>query len=86
MLYANTLPTYSGGGSLLIFSTSLLNPLFIAPATGDFHIGPGSGALDTGINAGVNLDFDGDARPIGPGFDIGFDERRVYLYLPAVMR
>lgn len=50
------------------------DPKFVAPVSGDFHIGAGSAALDVGTNAGVTVDFEGDARPLGNGFDIGFDE------------
>jgi len=50
------------------------NPHFVAPQSGDFHIGPGSAALDAGRDAGVTVDFEGDSRPLGGGFDIGFDE------------
>jgi hypothetical protein len=50
------------------------DPQFVAPESGDFHIGAGSAALDAGSNAGVTVDFEGDSRPLGGGFDIGFDE------------
>ena len=50
------------------------DPQFVAPESGDFHIGAGSAALDAGRNAGVTVDFEGDSRPLGGGFDIGFDE------------
>ena len=33
------------------------------------------------------VDFDGDPRPLGAGFDIGFDELNVRkLFLPLVLR
>ncbi len=50
------------------------DPLFINPATGDYHIAPLSRARDSGTNVGVAVDFDGQPRPIGPGFDMGYDE------------
>jgi len=40
----------------------------------NFHLAPGSAAINAGVNAGVVTDFDGDPRPIGGRFDIGFDE------------
>jgi hypothetical protein len=46
---------------------------------GDYHLLVGSPAIDAGVAAfgGVDAptdDFDGDARPQGPAFDIGADE------------
>jgi hypothetical protein len=65
------------------------NPAFVNAAAGNCHIGSASAARDTGIDAGIRADMDGDARPAGPGFDIGADEytgnsRRTYL--PLVIR
>lgn len=51
------------------------DPAFVAPASGDYHIGAGSAAIDAGVDVGVLTDFDGDVRPQGGGFDIGYDER-----------
>jgi hypothetical protein len=43
--------------------------------------------MEVGINAGVPSDFEGDSRPQGIGFDIGYDElRRSLIYLPLVVR
>lgn len=50
------------------------DPRFMAPAQGNFHLGAGSAAIDTGVDAGVLTDYDGEIRPLGAGFDIGFDE------------
>jgi len=41
---------------------------------GDFHLLPGSPCIDTGTDAGVYTDIDGDVRPYGAGFDMGTDE------------
>ncbi len=49
-------------------------PHFVDPPAGDYHLQPGSPALDAGTNAGVYEDFDRDPRPYHQGFDIGFDE------------
>ncbi len=62
------------------------DPRFVNPTGGDYHIGAGSAAMDAGISAGVTTDIDGDPRPIGAGYDIGADERRMYVYLPLVLR
>ena len=47
----------------------------------DYHLAPGSPCIDRGADASVwfdepeiYIDFDGDARPQGEGWDIGFDE------------
>ncbi|MBK8567609.1 MAG: hypothetical protein IPN76_30905 [Saprospiraceae bacterium] len=59
------------------------DPLFIlqpdwltAPTTvGDLHLQACSPAIDAGTAIGAPItDFDGDVRPNGPGFDMGFDE------------
>ncbi|MFH1636483.1 MAG: right-handed parallel beta-helix repeat-containing protein [Chloroflexota bacterium] len=46
------------------------DPLF----TTDYHLQVGSPAIDQGRDAGIATDIDGDARPLGGGFDIGADE------------
>jgi predicted outer membrane repeat protein len=51
------------------------NPLFVNASAGDYHLSGVSPAIDHGIDAGIYVDYDGDIRPLGPGFDIGFDER-----------
>jgi predicted outer membrane repeat protein len=50
------------------------DPLFANVAADDYHLRFNSPAINVGANAGVFNDFDGQPRPIGPGFDIGFDE------------
>jgi hypothetical protein len=63
------------------------DPFFWSPASGNYHLLPGSRARDTGVNGGVSVDFEGDARPFGGGFDMGYDEAEFnLLYLPLIMR
>jgi hypothetical protein len=62
-------------------------PAFASPAQDDYRLAAGSGALDAGTDAGVDADFEGDPRPLGGGFDLGFDEAGLRrLYLPMVRR
>ncbi len=65
-----------GGGAHSITA----NPSFIT----NYHLGIGSPAIDAGTNVGVFTDFDGDSRPGGEGFDIGYDEVALAIaYLPS---
>ncbi len=50
------------------------DPVFFASWMDDYHIGYGSAALNVGRDAGVTVDFEGQARPTESGFDLGFDE------------
>jgi len=55
-----------------------INPLFINPDSGDFHLQAASPAIDAGTSLkNVSQDLDGTLRPQGKGFDIG-----PYEYLP----
>ncbi len=50
-------------------------PQFVDPVSDNYYLHLTSDAIDHGTDAGVYVDIDGQPRPIGPGFDIGFDER-----------
>jgi len=50
------------------------DPVYISATNGNFHICGSSMAIDTGANAGVTDDVDGNTRPQGSGYDIGADE------------
>jgi predicted outer membrane repeat protein len=63
------------------------NPAFVNPAADNYHLSSTSAAIDAGTDAGVTYDYDGDPRPFGAGFDIGFDEAAsTKLFLPLVQR
>jgi parallel beta-helix repeat protein len=64
-------------------------PAFLDPDAGDYHIGPTSGALDRGVDAGVLRDIDDEPRLGVP--DLGADEYWVpgaikHVYLPLIVR
>jgi hypothetical protein len=60
------------------------DPAFIG--TTNYHLTAASAALDTGTDAGLAIDFDGEFRPWAAGFDIGADEYppRYRAYLPLI--
>ena len=64
------------------------DPCFTDRAGRDYHIGPGSAAIDAGVDAGVTTDIDGDPRPKESGYDIGADEfsQQWDIYLPLVVK
>lgn len=63
------------------------DPYFLDPASGDYHIRPGSAAINAGVDAAVAVDIDGDTRPLGSGYDIGADEvwQQLQLFVPLVV-
>ena len=62
------------------------DPKFVNAAHDNYHLSAGSAAIDQGTDLGIPIDFDGDPRPTGMGFDIGFDEYvRHVIYLPLVI-
>ncbi|MFW6135644.1 MAG: right-handed parallel beta-helix repeat-containing protein [Chloroflexota bacterium] len=71
----------------VISSTNVTgDPAFVNPDGGDYHIQPSSDAIDTGIDAGVSVDLDGESRPAGAGYDLGADELWRHVYLPLTLR
>jgi parallel beta-helix repeat protein len=81
--YSNTID-WGGPGSIITGTHNYWgNPLFAADG---HHLLPGSAAIDNGINAGVMLDIDQQARIGIP--DLGADELAttlLYVYLPLVV-
>jgi len=72
--WANGMDT-AGEGSILTGTVNVYgDPAFVDAGGGDYHIGPGSAAIDRGVDAGLAYDFDGEPRPRGAGYDIGADE------------
>jgi hypothetical protein len=50
------------------------DPMFVDPDSSDYHLSNGSPCIDSGTDAGVYEDYEGDIRPYGHGFDMGVDE------------
>ncbi len=90
LFYGNTI-TSVGSVTHGAGSRSGQNPLFVNSVAGDYHLTAGSPAIDHGVIAGITVDFDGDPRPLGAGYDIGFDEYRALplnhkVYLPIALK
>ncbi len=85
LFYGNTSPTFGAITSGTHHVTS--DPLFVDPSAGNYHLRLGSPAIDAGLDAGVAIDIDGQARPQNDGFDIGYDELfEVRVFLPIIKR
>lgn len=69
----------SGGHSL-----TGLDPLFLSPATGNYHIPAASPAVRKGVDLGVPTDLDGVTRATPP--DIGAYQAWRACYLPMIVR
>jgi hypothetical protein len=75
----------TSGTGISIGSTILYgDPLFVDPASWDYHLGRGSPAINGGVHSGVETDLDGRGRVGYP--DIGAYEGGYAVYLPLVLR
>jgi hypothetical protein len=83
--WANGLDLGGGGAITASGPHVFAQPGFRDAAIGDYHLTPGSAAVDAGVDAGVVDDIDGGARPWGVGPDLGADEV-VAVFLPLVLR
>jgi len=74
---SNTPVSDNGAGTIADHNLTGIDPQFVDPAVGDFHLMSGSPAIDAGTSQDAPVaDFDGDPRPLGAGIDIGADEYR----------
>jgi hypothetical protein len=62
-------------GPIAVTGTMNANPMFVDESQRDFHLAPGSPAIDA-VDTGPVVDLDGIARPQGPRFDIGAYEAK----------
>ena len=72
LFFGNT--TNTQGAGITVNGAVSGNPAFFAPALDDYHLGTGSLAFNAGLALSAGNDIDGDPRPQGGGYDIGYDE------------
>jgi hypothetical protein len=64
-----------GGNNVISHNLIGVNPLFVNPSGGDFHLQSGSPAINAAVSLSeVPQDFEGTVRPQGSTYDIGADE------------
>jgi hypothetical protein len=71
-----------------VIDTSHINGVVAFEADG-YHLSNASDAINAAISAGVDVDIDGDPRPIGSAPDLGADENRFgpySVFVPIVKR
>jgi hypothetical protein len=83
LFYSNTSDSNPG------FHPIYADPMLVDMANGDFHLTPGSGAIDQVFATDFDEDIDGDFRPIGLGptpYDVGADEFSYKISLPLILK
>ena len=91
LFYGNTNNT-GGGGTITSTHEVSGDPLFVDPATWDYHIQVASAAVNRGTFTGApSTDFEGDPRPYDCFIDLGADENTASdeckrIYLPLIMK
>jgi hypothetical protein len=85
LFYINSSGDTSGPGTIVnVDPITGEDPLLDA----DYHLSPGSAAIDRGLDAGVTTDIDGDLRDSSP--DLGADELAPApggnIYLPTILK
>jgi uncharacterized repeat protein (TIGR01451 family) len=66
---------FTSTGRITVTDSISVDPLFQDAPRGDFHLQAGSPARDAGTTlSDLSDDFDGQARPFGPDYDMGADE------------
>jgi hypothetical protein len=71
----DTSGNHFSNGTPVIGNNINADPAFVNPGADDFHIQAGSPMVDQGNATYAPIDdIDGEARPMGAGFDIGADE------------
>lgn len=89
ILWFNNSANMAGSGTIFVNHEYTGDPLFVDPVAGDFHIGPGSAAINKGIATEILTDWDHEPRLNVP--DLGADEYWApdtleRIYLPLALR
>ncbi|MCP4166700.1 MAG: hypothetical protein GY759_12515 [Chloroflexi bacterium] len=79
---------WNGSGAISRQHDHFGDPIF---APDGYHLTEASNARDKGVESGITVDIDQDARPLGDGYDLGADEfnkatvPKDVLYLPLAI-
>ncbi|HZY45708.1 MAG TPA: choice-of-anchor Q domain-containing protein, partial [Anaerolineae bacterium] len=82
-----TTQTQNNAGVISVTTIYSGSAAFVNASARNYHLQPGSAAINAGINAGVTTDIDGQTRPFNGLYDIGYDEYVIYkIYLPLALK